>query len=268
MTLAVMFNSMCRYFGAAHQLLIWHRQEFDSSGRLVDSASRRLVVVLMIAQLTTFIKSLFSDSKIAYIFNGVLLLFTIGVFWNVILSDTIQLGLLPDDQLDNGASPVLITKWWKCFKHPLVSCNNGIDISRLMSSGHQPYSPSPTANNAVDDADAEDDIDLMNPPQLKRAHVGMSIKADDVKYRPLSEDIPSRYQPSTPARRAFQFNDAAPPQDQDFLLGAYSVPRRTMIYNNVMMKTPKAGHLPLDISSFKMSGPTHGGTELKNNPLV
>ena len=55
---------LCLYFGIrhvcdAHQVLVWHRKEIDSGGKMIQFVMERIVIGLLISQFATMFKVLY-----------------------------------------------------------------------------------------------------------------------------------------------------------------------------------------------------------------
>lgn len=125
MPLAIIFYFLVRQVCDAHQLLIWHRAEIESSGGLVISilmqthhATERVMVGLIISQASVFFKQLFIGNfwSISYVF--VMTGFTSAFFYILNKRPLITPDKFPDgeEKLDTAN----LQKWWNSFSHPMT----------------------------------------------------------------------------------------------------------------------------------------------------
>lgn len=113
---------LARHFADSHQLLIWHRAELESSGTIVHSAMKRLMVGLTLAQATTFFKQAFEGTLVSMMYVLLLGAFT-GVFWYYLENrPLITPDKFPEDE--EKLNTANLHKWWTNYTHPMVAKPN------------------------------------------------------------------------------------------------------------------------------------------------
>ena len=115
----VILNILMRYISSAHMLLVWHRLQFESSGLLVDKAISRVYIMLVLANLVVFIKSLLQGFLFTQIIVGMLTSGTFIMWIYAMFAKTVALSLLEDTEFEYD--PNYAMHWWNFYKHPLTA---------------------------------------------------------------------------------------------------------------------------------------------------
>lgn len=120
---AIMTYMFFMYIADAYQILFWHRQEIESSGKLVgpsnkiETALQYIIIILILSQALVTLRTLLEGAFVPLIFMLVLLGFTITFFFVLAITPIINPEKFLDDR--HELTPEVLSKWWDSYKHPL-----------------------------------------------------------------------------------------------------------------------------------------------------
>lgn len=116
-----------RFVTDAHLMLNIHKEELDSSFKIVHSACIKVINVLMFFQICLFFKALSTNS---YPFAGLILLLLICtfIFSNFFLKRFLRPELFLDEEVE--LNPKHLQRWKEYFTHPILKTRNNIALQR------------------------------------------------------------------------------------------------------------------------------------------
>lgn len=100
-------------------------REFWTLGRAgvtqIDSALKRLFVMLFLANLVLFVKLLIEGHLVSKILVGIIVVVSLGVAIASAFIKTISMGIIADNELELNFDPRYKLHWWNFYKHPLTA---------------------------------------------------------------------------------------------------------------------------------------------------
>lgn len=124
-TILVMPLVLCVYFCIrhvcdAHQILVWHRKEIDSAGKMIQLIMERMIIGLLISQFATMFKVLIGNNfhPVAIIFFLLLIGGTVIFMSFLMVKPLIRPELFPETEFKVDSTSM--EHWWNTYSHPLI----------------------------------------------------------------------------------------------------------------------------------------------------
>lgn len=116
---------LCVYFCIrhvcdAHQILVWHRKEIDSAGKMIQLIMERMIIGLLISQFATMFKVLIGNNfhPVAIIFFLLLIGGTVLFMSFLMMRPLIRPELFPQTELKVESTSM--EHWWNTYSHPMI----------------------------------------------------------------------------------------------------------------------------------------------------
>lgn len=87
----------------------------------IDSAIKRLFILLLFADLVVLLKLIFNGCMASQMIAGIISIVALCAFIYSVFNKTISMGMIEDSELDLEFQLQYKLHWWNFYKHPLTA---------------------------------------------------------------------------------------------------------------------------------------------------